>query len=288
MQKVILIFLTLYTTVTIYTYDFLHTDKSMNEFVHSFIVYDRNLYFTEEGSIKYKIPEEEILIDENGYYVLFNGSKKNILIPGELVSNFFHYEYYNSDDYKAKYEKDFPSYIKMLSKINIESITSTSHLKENISGKEINYSSENLKKRYVADCTCHSFNYYNLVPPWVEGSEGDGIGEKLFVIFKETTDNISILNGYVNLYKRNLYKENNRLKKIKISSMEDNFEIEYLFDDYVYYADIVFPKETKGITIEILEVYNGTKYNDTCVSAIVGSKHNVSNIIPKNITEYKN
>lgn len=117
--------------------------------------------------------------------------------------------------------------------------------------------------------------------PWAEGKDDEGIGEYIeFEIMSAnelldrmgdwtiTSDiTVSILNGFVNPMKQKLFYENNRIKKAAVwIDGKRSFELD--FNDYVEFTEFTVPKQTKKIKIEILEVYKGTKYNDTCVTKI--------------------
>ena len=118
--------------------------------------------------------------------------------------------------------------------------------------------------------------------PWAEGKEDEGIGEFIefeimpadsllsdrlgyWIINGDIT--ISILNGFVNPMKQKLFYENNRIKKAAIW-IDDKRSFEIDFNDYVEFTEFTVPEQTKKVRIEILEVYKGTKYNDTCVTKI--------------------
>ena len=118
--------------------------------------------------------------------------------------------------------------------------------------------------------------------PWAEGKEDEGIGEYIeFEIMPADTllndrlgywiiqgdITISILNGFVNPMKQQLFYENNRIKKAAIW-IDDKKSFEIDFNDYVEFTEFTVPEQTKKVRIEILEVYKGTKYNDTCVTKI--------------------
>lgn len=112
-----------------------------------------------------------------------------------------------------------------------------------------------------------------LKNPWVPGKSNNssGIGEYLEIEFSEPKDNIVVLNGYVDLEKRYLYKANNRVKKATVTSLDtDNpFEIEYEFEDYVHFSEIDFPAKVNKVRFTIDEVYKGEKWDDTCISAVI-------------------
>lgn len=109
--------------------------------------------------------------------------------------------------------------------------------------------------------------------PWVPGKKSNpaGIGESLTIEFAEPKANIVVLNGYVDLEKRYLYKANNRVKTAVIASLDEGnpFEFEYRFEDFVHFAEIDFPAKVSKVSFTIKDVYNGEKWNDTCVTAVI-------------------
>lgn len=135
----------------------------------------------------------------------------------------------------------------------------------------------------------------NLKTAWIEGKDGDGMGESIEYIinnnkkrgegdpelYNSKIDNIPCINIY-NGYQKSLkaFKENNRVKKIKmyvqgreyaILELEDrtgeqSFDIpavKYLKEvkDKLYKTDLI-------IKFEIMEIYSGEKYSDTAISEI--------------------
>ena len=88
-----------------------------------------------------------------------------------------------------------------------------------------------------------------------------------------------LLNGFRKSEKT--YYENNRVKKIRIAANGKSYG-EYILKDrpfkeindfnFAYEADFIdlrYKSLPEEFDIEILEVYPGTKYNDTCISEIV-------------------
>jgi hypothetical protein len=153
----------------------------------------------------------------------------------------------------------------------IKSIVASSYLIETIANKKIDYKPEYLISRVCkleedTDGSIPTFD--NFMRCWAEGVPGDGIGEWLEVEFARPSDEIMILNGYVDFKNMSAYKNNNRLKRIRIESQDPQFNIEYTLPDYVAYHSIPLPQKTKKVKITILEVYKGLKYEDTCVTAI--------------------
>ena len=148
----------------------------------------------------------------------------------------------------------------------IENVKASSYLKEN----GISYLPENL-----------NFSNKKTDMPWVEGVDGYGIGEKLFFSGIGGSFHISI--GYVSYKKPYLYTQNSRPKTIKLSvEGKPSFVVE--LKDTPHYQQVMLPKSFNGETIvlEIMDVYPGTKYKDTCINNIIGDPTD-----PKNFTIYE-
>src|SRR5690554_4838259 len=106
---------------------------------------------------------------------------------------------------------------------------------------------------------------------WVEGKENEGIGEWVEFIFDPGHEikKIKIINGYAR--SEALYKANNRVKRAEISFDGKRFPIEMEFKDMIMEPHIFKfqnPIRAERVRITILDVYKGTKYNDTCISEI--------------------
>lgn len=154
----------------------------------------------------------------------------------------------------------------------IGTIRSSSFLVEIVKSKTVDYKPEYMINRI---CRCPDETGYggsavfdNFMRCWAEGVPGDGLGEWLEVEFTRPSNEIMILNGYVDFRNMSAYKNNNRLKKIRVESQNPKFSIEYTLPDYVAYHSVPLPQKTSKVKITILEVYKGTKYDDTCVTAI--------------------
>jgi len=172
-----------------------------------------------------------------------------------------------SEDLIYLYEEDgYPFYFGVEGKkrssiegfISPESKTS-SFLIENLKEGPIEYKSKNLNSNKIPN-------------PWVEGVQGNGIGEKIYlskVIPKEYRPSLFILNGYISYNRPDLYKKNSRVKKIKLT---------YGGSDIVEFIDLLdkpdpqeipLIKQHNGeIMLEIIEVYPGELYEDTCINLI--------------------
>ncbi|MCQ2583318.1 MAG: hypothetical protein MJ160_05375 [Treponema sp.] len=106
--------------------------------------------------------------------------------------------------------------------------------------------------------------------PWVEGVKGSGIGEG-FTIKGDENSYLLIMNGYSSCEKPYLYKQNNRIKKIKVTGLiSGKSEILSVLDTpHPQTVDISFLTAGEDIRVEVAEVYKGTKYDDTCVNLLV-------------------
>lgn len=105
---------------------------------------------------------------------------------------------------------------------------------------------------------------------WCEAdSNGSGIGESITVEFDEPVsfDEIQIVNGFVS---KDYYLKNNRVKTLKITQVaKEHFQQkEYtLKDNTQTWQSIKFDltQTAQTITLEIRDIYKGTKYDDTCL-----------------------
>jgi hypothetical protein len=106
---------------------------------------------------------------------------------------------------------------------------------------------------------------------WVEGKNDYGIGE--YIEFKGYlfANGIGLLNGLQK--NRNIYDANSRVKKLKVYvNGKENCIVE--LEDKMGVQTFQIPGYESGtseeifIKFEILEVYPGTKYKDTCISEI--------------------
>ena len=110
--------------------------------------------------------------------------------------------------------------------------------------------------------------------PWVEGVPGQGIGEFLLLKTNETKK-LFISNGFVSYDKPYLYNDNSRPKKIRLS-VEGKFSFDAELEDTPNFQKIELPQtisrtsESEDVLkLEILDVYPGTKYDDTCINFII-------------------
>ncbi len=133
---------------------------------------------------------------------------------------------------------------------SVESIKASSELRE----KSKLYSVDNLAT-------------FDLEAPWVEGVPGHGIGES--VSFSVKASCLYFFSGYVSAKKPHLYLQNSRPKRIKLTLAELNEDLYFDLEDSPNPQKLDIGKFYRGeIIVEILDVYPGSKYEDTCVNAI--------------------
>lgn len=236
----------------------------------------------EDNTIKYhfETTDKEVSVKYSKYYdsgLLF--LKLSESFPKEINENYY---YYNKDvetndkilvlaglikdkDDKTKekvlmfattkgFDKDSYPFIWPMKNFQIspQYINCTSYLKE----KTKVYSVENL-----SNCMVDT--------PWVEGVEGDGIGEGFTMVdrLNRCYPYLLIINGYISYEKPYLYKQNNRIKKIKVTGLKSGKSrvLDIRDTPHPQTVDISFITEPEDIRIEVADVYKGSKYDDTCL-----------------------
>lgn len=108
--------------------------------------------------------------------------------------------------------------------------------------------------------------------PWVEAAEGPGIGES-FVIEGCGSGNMHLLimNGFLSAAKPYLYFQNGRVKTIKVEGLTSGIAgvCEVLDTPHPQTVDVSFIQMDEPLRITILDVYPGTKYQDTCLHYLI-------------------
>lgn len=115
---------------------------------------------------------------------------------------------------------------------------------------------------------------------WVEGVKGDGIGEDLTIYISDSAGRwtarsvhkLGIVSGYAK--SKDIFYKNNRPKKIKLTVYPYNsskYSMEHILKDSMemQYIELKEKTLTSDIKIEILSVYKGSKYDDTCISDVI-------------------
>ena len=238
------------------------------------------IWHPKEGLI---IKEDDIYIDENKFtFFCFSNKKNTILYGSDFLFIFEPSEWQTINLYKPVSMEEFYKAIQnhninasiqsyySLPDFDIKKINTSSFYTEQTKNGNISYIADFLNVLLVSQI---GESEYILHTPWVPGKENNssGIGEYLEIEFTEPKDNLVVLNGYVDLEKRYLYKANNRVKSAVITSLDEEnpFEVEYEFEDYVHFSEIDFPCEVSKVRFTIKEVYKGEKWDDTCITAVI-------------------
>jgi len=225
--------------------------------------YSGDLKTTEEYNVSWEIKNNLRFLNffYNGAFLehhkdkkIPHGEKRYLVIEGDL----FFFNENNECEFRIQSGKAPADWS------NVTTISATSELKE----KNIVYSVENL------------YNLSQLIP-WVEGVPGDGIGEIIRIEVEQSRRMpygqkivaLYISNGFVDYNRPYLYEYNNRVKKIRVRNIGNGYN-EYLdinIEDSPNINRIYFEFKNPSyiIDIEILEVYKGTKYDDTCINFLI-------------------
>ena len=114
-----------------------------------------------------------------------------------------------------------------------------------------------------------NLNILAVDTPWVEAVPGSGIGEGFTLVnsWGKKYPYILLMNGYISYEKPYLYKQNNRIKKIKVTGLKSGKSkvLDVLDTPHPQTVDISFITGAEDIRVEIADVYKGTKYDDTCL-----------------------
>jgi len=118
----------------------------------------------------------------------------------------------------------------------------------------------------------------NLATCWSEGAEGNGIGESFSLT--ANTDYVprimSIYNGYSK--SEETFRNNNRVKQLLLSVNDKQvatLELKDTMDEQIFIIEHIDGNgENFKLTFEILSIYEGDLYNDTCISDFqIGDGH---------------
>lgn len=125
------------------------------------------------------------------------------------------------------------------------------------------------KREYKIENLCDM----NQDTPWVEGVDGWGIGESFVIKTWDNSDDkyILLMNGYISASNPKLYDENGRIKKILVEGVKSGRKKEFTVKDtpHPQTIDISFLPEQEDVKITILDVYKGTKYEDTAIHFMI-------------------
>ncbi|MBO4319322.1 MAG: hypothetical protein J5857_02515 [Treponema sp.] len=241
---------------------------------------DESVLFFNDSEMYFMLPYEKKMMkmdrkllayDNDGFLKLTFKGRQALIIDGQGMKQLFRNfrtDGKNNYDRYANSEESTGGYSPFYS-YNVKSISASSYLKEKQYGQDIAYAPMNLFRAFEVGCKCHPYwwNYSHI--PWVEGVKGYGINETISIEFKDPVYGFSILNGYADVQNMKLFKENSRVKKLKVEDLTNKLEYVMDFEDKVYFNYMELKKPSKSIKLTILDVYKGTKYQDTCISAMI-------------------
>lgn len=208
-----------------------------------------------------KLDRKALNYDKDGFLKFNYKDKSLLIIDGDRMRQYFT-DFQNDGENKYDDSNDgFHNY-------NIKNISASSSFSETIKGRKISYTPDNLGKCFYIGCKCHPYwwNYAHI--PWVEGVAGNGTGESVTIEYEKDVCGISILNGYTDINNMKLFKENARIKTLLIEDCVSGKSQTVELEDKVYFYYVPVENTTK-IRLTIKDVYPGTKYQDTCLSAVI-------------------
>lgn len=215
-----------------------------------------------------------LYVDSDGFTKLKLGNKEYLIIDGQYICQYF--TNFQTDG-ENSYTNDSKETDRKYHSYYFKNISASSSFSEKIKGQVIKYEPENLYRCFEIGCKCHPYwwNYSHI--PWVEGADGNGVGESVTIEFTKDMSGCSILNGYSDINNMKLYKENSRVKQLLVEDLVHNTSQLMDFEDRVYFNYIKFDQPTTKVRLTINSVYEGSKYTDTCISAILPSLEPAAN-----------
>ncbi len=258
---------------------YFYTDKFYNDEVY---VTPDSIYFIGVDYNEYSIlPLSLFKLNDNGflYYdneIVLLDNLTNALVISEQRKEYIRLlDFY--DKLKRNVEERYLHYYYSNRSLKGETrYKASSELSEKTKNGLVIYEADNLGK-FAFDKTEQIGDlYFNFNhKPWVEGVSGNGIGESIHLSCDTEFNSIAILNGYIDFDKLHLYKNNSRVKKFKVLDEDNNVEYFALLDDEVKFQFIYFEKPTKKVKLIIEEVYEGSKWDDTCITGLIPSNYKV-------------
>ena len=152
----------------------------------------------------------------------------------------------------------------------VKKVTASSFLSETNNNHVFQYNGYNIEKYIIWNEFLHQINPYCF--PWVENAAGGGIGEWIELELDSPQNTMYVLNGFVDGTRPHLYKMNSRMQTALVEGTtvrRKKISQTVRFEDFVYFRTIVFAEPVERIRITIQSVYEGDKWQDTAISAIM-------------------
>ena len=184
------------------------------------------------------------------YLYLFYGSNYRLLLYDNDAEPFFNGIYFGSPPEEYDYDGWGISPYGGFMFSAVDDITATSSIKEG----DIIYSPD------ISDLA--------IGRPWAVS--GNGIGEKISFRLSQPV-NVYLSNGFISYSRPYLYSQNSRPSKIRVSYGDTSYIFE--LEDTPHFQSIrqdgqYFPF-WENMEIEILDVYQGTRFSDACITSIL-------------------
>ena len=225
---------------------------------------------------KQEIDRNHFFLDEEGFYhLIYSDNNERIFIfrnNGELFS-------FDLNPNENKHTVETNNWLKQYKKQIDESnkyLPFLQYKAEYTASSELTEKSTRYIAKNLATCFIPNFDksatsdYWNpLHKPWVEGVQGYGENESIQLKTEIPFSRLEVINGYVDLTRRDLYKKNSRVKTFLVKDIDNNTEFYVTMKDEVIIQDISFPAPTSNVILYIKEVYKGDKWDDTCITSIV-------------------
>jgi hypothetical protein len=216
---------------------------------------EEGIYIREIVDCKYE------LVEENGFKYIKIKDRKYLLLMHDVVCILV--DCTNGDAFfginiKSPYVK-LPGRGPKHNKIGIYGGASdfqqtSSVLSEMVKGKRVIY---NGLDRY----------HFQIRKPWIEGKKDYGINEWIQKKIHYKTNEIVIINGYIDPNRPDLYVANSRVKEILITTKYGEWA--YALKDTPIPQILTLPVLVDGdIRFTIRDVYRGEKYMDTAIAGI--------------------
>ncbi|MGI0529097.1 NADase-type glycan-binding domain-containing protein [Treponema socranskii] len=152
----------------------------------------------------------------------------------------------------------------------VKKVTVSSFLSETNNNHVFQYNGYNIEKYIIWNEFLHQINPYCF--PWVENATGGGIGEWIELELDSPQNTMYVLNGFVDGTRPHLYKMNSRMQTALVEGTTvrgKKISQTVRFEDFVYFRTIVFAEPVERVCITIQSVYEGNKWQDTAISAIM-------------------
>lgn len=222
----------------------------------------------------------------NNEYILFNTKyvlKNGIFYEQNLNGNMI-YELIDGNKYSVKYSyeglKSEYKFDKQYFCTNINQVCTLWLLRNHISPFLLPYLFCTIDRAYhtTSYLTEETTSYepehlqYKDGLPWVSGN-GKGIGDAISIKEFEHTNPVclKIMNGYQDKNHPDYYEKNSRVKTIKITNTETKKSKIITVKDIKEEQSFSIKELENGqnYDIEIIDVYEGNKYNDLCIQYLI-------------------